>query len=188
MKTTHECIDLALGSAASPLGDILLAADAQKVVAISLRETRENLTCWLRRQLPQVRFIERDAWLSPAQDWLAAYFSGQQPSPRSLKFAFLGTPFQVAVWQELARLPYNNLITYGELGRRVGCASGQAVGQAVGRNPLPILVPCHRVVAANHLLGGFSSGLDNKRYLLAHEGFAVQGQPQRVYFTKGGLL
>jgi methylated-DNA-[protein]-cysteine S-methyltransferase len=81
-----------------------------------------------------------------------------------------GTDFQRQVWTELARIPYGKTISYGELARRVGRPNGpRAVGQANGRNPIPIIVPCHRVLAGNGI-GGYGGGLPLKRVLLAVEG------------------
>ena len=85
-----------------------------------------------------------------------------------------GTAFQRAVWQALLKIPRGRTISYGELARRVGRpGAARAVGQAVGSNPVPILVPCHRVVASDGTLGGFGGGLPMKRTLLRQEGVAV---------------
>lgn len=111
------------------------------------------------------------AGCSPAEDgvrrWLDCYFSGRDPGfvpPLALR----GTAFQRRVWRELLAIPYGHTTTYGELAHRVGCRSARAVGQAVGRNPVAIVVPCHRVVAADGL-GGYAYGCDVKRALLAME-------------------
>ena len=106
--------------------------------------------------------------------WLDIYFSGREPDfipPLSLK----GTPFQQRVWKELHTIPYGHTVTYGELARRLGCRSAQAVGGAVGRNPISIIVPCHRVVGANGSLTGYAGGLDRKRALLELE--------RKIYFA-----
>ena len=105
--------------------------------------------------------------------WLDTYFSGREPDfipPLSLK----GTPFQQRVWKELHTIPYGQTVTYGELARRLGCRSAQAVGGAVGRNPISIIVPCHRVVGTARAnddlpLRGYAGGLDRKRTLLQLE-------------------
>lgn len=82
-----------------------------------------------------------------------------------------GTPFQQKVWAALADIPYGHTVTYGELARRVGCPRGsRAVGQANHRNPLPIFLPCHRVVGTRGALTGYAGGLDLKRFLLELEG------------------
>jgi methylated-DNA-[protein]-cysteine S-methyltransferase len=100
---------------------------------------------------------------------LDEYFDGRRRS-FSVPLSPAGTPFQLAVWRSLADIPYGETITYGELARRVGRpAAFRAVGQANGANPLPIVYPCHRVVATAGL-GGYGGGLDVKRRLLALEG------------------
>ncbi len=100
--------------------------------------------------------------------WLDFYFSGRQPDfmpPISLR----GTDFQQRVWQALVEIPYGQTISYGELARRVGCRSAQAVGQAVGRNPIAIIVPCHRVVGSDGSLTGYAYGIEKKQFLLQLE-------------------
>ena len=80
-----------------------------------------------------------------------------------------GTAFQQRVWQALLTIPYGKTVSYGELARMVGCKSAQAVGQAVGANPIALLIPCHRVVGANGTLGGYAYGLNRKKQLLELE-------------------
>ena len=80
-----------------------------------------------------------------------------------------GTSFQQRVWKELLTIPYGQTVTYGELARRLGCRSAQAIGGAVGRNPISIIVPCHRVVGADSSLTGYAAGLDRKEWLLHWE-------------------
>ena len=102
---------------------------------------------------------------------LSAYFAGVPTDFAALILAPRGTPFQLRVWQELRRIPWGQTISYGELARRVGNPkASRAVGQANAVNPIPLIVPCHRVIAAGGGLGGYSSGLDRKRWLLRHEG------------------
>jgi len=102
---------------------------------------------------------------------LSAYFAGVPTDFAALTLDPRGTPFQLRVWQELGRIPWGQTISYGELARRVGNPkAARAVGQANAVNPIPLITPCHRVIAANGGLGGYSSGLDRKRWLLYHEG------------------
>ncbi|MCK9375161.1 MAG: methylated-DNA--[protein]-cysteine S-methyltransferase [Syntrophobacterales bacterium] len=109
--------------------------------------------------------------IEKAKQELTAYFNGAPADFDSITLDPQGTPFQLRVWQELRRIPRGKTISYGELARRVGNPKAcRAVGQANGHNPLPLIVPCHRVIAADGSLGGFSSGLDHKRWLLRHEG------------------
>jgi O-6-methylguanine DNA methyltransferase len=106
---------------------------------------------------------------------LADYFAGTPTDFATLPMDLQGTTFQLKVWQELRKIPWGTTISYKELARRVDNPKGtQAVGQANGANPLPIIIPCHRVIRANGKLGGYSSGLDRKRWLLEHEG-AMRG-------------
>jgi len=102
---------------------------------------------------------------------LSAYFTGVPTDFTALTLDPRGTPFQLQVWQELRRIPRGQTISYGELARRVGNPkASRAVGQANAVNPIPLIIPCHRVIAADGSLGGYSSGLDRKRWLLRHEG------------------
>ena len=108
------------------------------------------------------------AHLDAAALALDAYFAGRPP--RQPRFDLRGTPFQLSVWEALQAIPWGEVRTYGEIAEQVAREGGaRAVGAANGRNPVAILVPCHRVVAAGGRLGGYSGGLDVKRWLLAHE-------------------
>jgi methylated-DNA-[protein]-cysteine S-methyltransferase len=102
---------------------------------------------------------------------LSTYFAGVPTDFAALTLDPRGTPFQIRVWQELRRIPWGHTISYGELARRVGNPMAcRAVGQANAVNPIPLIIPCHRVINADGGLGGYSSGLDRKRWLLRHEG------------------
>ena len=101
---------------------------------------------------------------------LDEYFAGSRRS-FDLPLVPAGTPFQSRVWEALARIPWGTTVTYGELAARVGRpGAARAVGAAVGRNPISIVVPCHRVVGAGGALTGYAGGLDRKAFLLALEG------------------
>lgn len=101
---------------------------------------------------------------------LSNYFAAGATDFADLALDLQGTPFQQKVWQELQRLPRGSTISYKELARRAGSPKAcRAAGQANAVNPIPIIVPCHRVIAADGSLGGYSSGLDKKRWLLKHE-------------------
>ena len=106
--------------------------------------------------------------------WLDIYFSGRNPDSTP-SLSLHGTVFQRRVWEALLTIPYGQTVTYGELARRIRCRSAQAVGGAVGRNPISIIVPCHRVVGASGALTGYAAGLDRKRALLELE--------QKIYFV-----
>lgn len=108
-----------------------------------------------------------DPAVGAAIAWLDAYFAGEVLPPPLL--APEGTPFQQKVWAELEKIPFGETVTYGELACRVGSPMAfRAVGGAVGKNSLLILIPCHRVVAAGGI-GGFSCGIERKKRLMAHE-------------------
>ena len=103
--------------------------------------------------------------------WLDAYWSGQDPSPQAVPLDLYGTPFQRAVWQALLTIPFGRTKSYGEVAAQVGGgAVPRATGSAVGRNPVSILVPCHRVIGADGSLTGYAGGLPRKEALLVHEG------------------
>jgi len=102
---------------------------------------------------------------------LARYFAGEAVRFRARLDLSAGTAFQRRVWEALRRVPFGRTIGYGELAARVGSPkAARAVGQAMGANPVPIVVPCHRVIRSDGALGGFGAGLPIKRWLLRHEG------------------
>lgn len=101
-------------------------------------------------------------------NWLAAYFAGKRPDPACLPLAPAGSCFSLAVWREIAAIPYGQRDSYGGIAGRLG-TSARAVGQAAGRNPLALVVPCHRVTGAGGRLTGYASGLWRKEWLLRHE-------------------
>lgn len=109
-----------------------------------------------------------------AREWLDAYFDGKVPDVE-IPLGFDDTPFRMAVWNALSKIPYGTTVTYGELASRMTSSSGgmmsaRAVGSAVGRNPVSIIVPCHRVVGSNGSLTGYAGGVERKRRLLELEG------------------
>ena len=114
-----------------------------------------------------------------ARTWLDQYFAGTRPSPAQLPLAPAATPFQRAVWEQLEQIPYGATTTYGAIAQTLARAMGrpslspQAVGSAVGRNPISIVIPCHRVVGADSSLTGYAGGLERKKWLLQHEGVDV---------------
>jgi methylated-DNA-[protein]-cysteine S-methyltransferase len=111
---------------------------------------------------------------------LAAYFAGQLQQ-FDLPLQLQGTAFQQRVWEELNRIPYGSTISYGELARRVGNPNAsRAVGLANGRNPVSLIVPCHRVIGANSKLTGYGGGLSRKEALLTFESAVLRDGPQRL--------
>ncbi len=110
--------------------------------------------------------------LATARAWLNEYFAGRRPGDPPM-LAPTGTPFQLAVWQMLRQIPYGSTITYGVLAAHLSSAgirtSPRAVGTAIGRNPISIFIPCHRVIGASGALTGFAAGLSIKSFLLQLE-------------------
>jgi methylated-DNA-[protein]-cysteine S-methyltransferase len=118
---------------------------------------------------PSWVLADDDALLAEARRQLVAYFAAERTS-FDLPLAPTGTAFQLQVWAELVRIPYGETISYGELARRIANpAASRAVGLANGRNPIAVIVPCHRVIGADGSLTGFGGGLDRKRALLGLE-------------------
>ncbi|MFE9093169.1 methylated-DNA--[protein]-cysteine S-methyltransferase [Streptomyces sp. NPDC007264] len=123
-----------------------------------------------RHRPPEETFGERDDTpFDEAADQLAAYFAGELKE-FTLELRLVGTPFQRSVWEQLRRIPYGETRSYGELAEVLGSPrASRAVGLANGRNPIGIIVPCHRVVGANGGLTGYGGGLDRKKRLLDFE-------------------
>lgn len=145
----------------SPLGIILLQADAQALLSARLRPAGNYMP-------PIPETAEVSDVLTVAVRWLTAYFA-HQPLPPMPPLQPGGTAYEQRVWTALRNIPYGQTLTYGELSRRlIPASSPRAVGQAVGRNPLFLFIPCHRVVAAHHL-GGFAYGQAAKQWLLDWE-------------------
>ena len=146
----------------SPMGEItLLTFDGDRLAGL-----------WLETQTAKTDGCER--WdgaeiFDAARHWLERYFAGEAPASDEIALDFHGTEFQRRVWRELCRIPYGTTVSYGALACRIGCRSAQAVGQAVGKNPVSVIVPCHRVIGKNGALTGYAGGLDKKRELLKIE-------------------
>ena len=116
----------------------------------------------------------RNAHIEAARAWLAAYWSGRDPSGLPLALDLHGTPFQRAVWQALLAIPFGATRSYGEIAERAGSpAAVRAAGAAIGRNPVSIIVPCHRVIGRDGSLTGYAGGLDRKQALLQLEGLLL---------------
>lgn len=157
----------------TPIGTLRLVADREGLREIWFeheRHPKQAQSDWVRTEAP----------LRMARMQLDEYFAGERQH-FELPLHPVGTAFQLAVWQELRRIPYGTTISYGELARRIGKPQAvRAVGAANGRNPLPIVVPCHRVIGADGSLTGFGGGLPIKRHLLDLE----QALPARDLFAR----
>ncbi len=143
----------------SPIGDIALVGDGESLSGLYMPQHRH------RPPLPESAVRDDDAFAA-AREQLAAYFAGERTA-FELPVAPTGTPFQREVWQALTEIPYGTTCSYGELAQRIGKpAAVRAVGLANGRNPVSIVVPCHRVVGADGSLTGYGGGIERKRFLL----------------------
>jgi methylated-DNA-[protein]-cysteine S-methyltransferase len=153
----------------SPVGPLLIAGDQEGVRHI--RFPRPDGSKKSRAVKPERGWIESSSGaVAQAVAQLREYFAGSR-TEFDLPLAPQGTHFQLAVWRELQRIPYGQTISYGELARRIGNPkASRAVGTANGANQIPIVIPCHRVIAAGGKLGGFGGGLPVKEALLALEG------------------
>jgi methylated-DNA-[protein]-cysteine S-methyltransferase len=137
--------------------------------ALEFGENEERMTRLLRGQYGDYTLTEGPV-PKPVAKALDAYFKGDIAALNALPTATNGTPFQREVWKALREIPGGTTISYGQLASRVGRPSAsRAVGAANGANPIPIVVPCHRVIGANGSLTGFGSGLPRKKWLLEHE-------------------
>lgn len=120
-----------------------------------------------------------DNWIYNSDDivfgslrgWLSDYFAGKRPE-QIVKLDMRGTAFQKSVWNALLKIPYGQVAAYGEIAKQLDCRSARAVGGAVGRNPISILIPCHRVIGSKGNITGYAGGVDKKQALLQIEGQA----------------
>ncbi|MEJ5349528.1 MAG: methylated-DNA--[protein]-cysteine S-methyltransferase [Desulfosoma sp.] len=150
----------------------ILSLSSQKDTASSQPfHVRQAAEAFLLRLFPHWKPIWKPNEVSmAAREALMAYFSGSREHPRVPVHWISGTPFQHKVWQELCRIPYGATLCYGDVANRLGLSQGaRAVGQACGKNPTAIFVPCHRVVGRHGSLGGYSGGVHIKKALLALE-------------------
>ena len=153
----------------SPLGEIVIAARAGAVCEIRLPDATIGLPPESGRPREAADVPVADGVLGEARRQLAEYFAGRRRE-FDLPLGLRGTAFQESVWQALLGVRYGETVSYTELARAAGApTAARAVGAAVGRNPLPIVVPCHRVIGAAGDLRGFASGLARKRWLLQAE-------------------
>jgi methylated-DNA-[protein]-cysteine S-methyltransferase len=148
----------------SPIGQVLMISDGQALTGLYLENQKYHP-------------VVDESWTSQdglelfksVKKQLTEYFEGKR-TEFDLVFKFDGTEFQQEVWNQLSKIPFGETISYQELAQRIGRPKAvRAVGQANGRNPISIMVPCHRVVGMNGSLTGYGGGLPRKEYLLKHE-------------------
>jgi len=155
---------------ATPIGRVLVAATAAGLVRVSFRQSEASFAAELRRQLgiDVVRSPQRTAGIVHQ---LRSYFAGERQAFDVQVDLRQLTPFQRRVLAATARVPAGRVVSYGDIARRIGQPRGsRAVGQALGKNPIPIVLPCHRIIASGGKIGGYGGGLAMKRKLLRLEG------------------
>ena len=143
----------------SPIGELLAVGDGEALTGLHMQDGRLPLT-------PQASWEYDEAAFGELRAQLREYFTGARRE-FELPLAPRGSEFQLRVWAALREIPYGETVSYGELAERIGCpASARAVGAANGRNPIAVVIPCHRVIGASGRLTGFAGGLERKRLLL----------------------
>ncbi len=159
-------------SLSSPLGPLMLAGDGENISGLWLAGQRYCTAA------TADNFVEKNNLpvFEAAKSWLQRYFAGEKPAISALPLAPQGSEFRRAVWALLRQIPYGQVTTYGKIAKMIAAQmnkknmSPQAIGGAVGHNPISIIIPCHRVVGANGNLTGYAGGIDLKVWLLKHEG------------------
>jgi len=153
-----------------PIGRLTLAGDETALTGL-----------WIEHQKYYAAGITRDAILQPnlpifirTIEWLNDYFLGRMPDVHEIPIKPAGTLFRTKVWQYLCEIPYGETRTYGDIADKIG-GSARAVGNAVGHNPISIIIPCHRVLGAGGTLTGYAAGINIKKQLLKHEGIIFSG-------------
>lgn len=174
----------------SPVGNLFLAAEEKNLVGLWL-EGQKYFGYGISEP-----FVEQESHpvLLESLEWLNRYFSGEKPDISRLSLAPRGSEFRKLVWKILCTIPYGKTVTYGEIANEL-CRimgrdhmSAQAVGGAVGHNPISILIPCHRVVGTDGSLTGYAGGVEKKRWLLEHEGVEVSSLRERGKAAKDTVL
>lgn len=154
----------------SPLGELTLSSSGDVLTGLWMEGQKyffPNSQCAV--FCPQLEIFDKTA------SWLDAYFKGEQPEISLLPLSPAGSPFAKLIWALLRDIPYGETVSYGALAAKAALALGrermsaQAVGSAVGHNPISIIIPCHRVIASNGSLAGYAGGIERKRFLLLHE-------------------
>lgn len=154
-------MQISIGYFSSPIGLLRITGKGESIVSVKFvlqKNEQERVSPAVKEAILQLK----------------EYFEGKR-TKFDLKLCLEGTDFQKRVWDELQKIPFGAIISYKDLAKKVGDFNhARAVGNAVGKNPAVIVVPCHRVVKSDFSLGGFSDGIDKKVWLLSHEGWRVE--------------
>jgi methylated-DNA-[protein]-cysteine S-methyltransferase len=165
---------LTLDRVATPVGEVLLVTDGEGAVrALDFADYEDRMTRLLARHAPGAS-LKAGRAPEPVRAAVERYFAGDVHALDGLTVTTGGTDFQRSVWKALRAIPAGETRTYGQLAAAIGSPKAvRAVGLANGRNPVGLIVPCHRVIGANGTLTGYAGGLERKRWLLQHEGASV---------------
>lgn len=164
-------------SCESSLGNLTLASDGSTLIGLWIDGQKYDRDILKGKETVQEEvpvFVE-------TRNWLKAYFAGKRPVVSDLPLSMTGSDFRKEVWKILCQIPYGQVVTYGEIAKKMAVRMGresmsaQAVGGAVGHNPISIIIPCHRVVGTDGSLTGYAGGIDKKILLLKHEGVDLSG-------------
>ncbi len=155
----------------SIIGQIFIASTEKGVCKISIpKESKKEFFKWLENSFSSDSIVENKSKNRETIEQLTRYFSGKL-AKFTCNIDIIGTPFQIKVWKELSKISYGTTVSYKYIGKKIGLKNGfQAVGQAVGANPLAILIPCHRVTGSDGSLTGYAAGIKTKEFLLRLEG------------------
>ncbi len=153
------------------IGQIYVASTEKGVCKISIpRGSKKDFIQWLKESFPPEDVVENKSQNKDVIEQLNRYFTGKL-AKFTCDIDVNGTPFQLRVWKELSKIPYGVTTSYKHIAKKIGVPQGaQAVGQAVGSNPLPVIIPCHRVTGVDGALTGYASGIKTKEFLLRLEG------------------
>lgn len=188
-KDCTYCLKISYFVYKSPIGSLYIASTEEGICKISLMNSEDEFLREIKNKAGDCRALHDPDPFKGLIDELDRYFGGR-PVKFSSPISFVeGTDFQRRVWRTVMRIPYGHISTYGEIAKKVGVPGGaRAVGSALRRNPILLLVPCHRVVRSDGGLGGFGLGPHVKKYLLKLEGIRLRRFGARLYLTPSKLV
>lgn len=163
----------------SPIGTLLIASQKGCLVGVWI----ENQKYYLANRKEKIVIADDNFIIVKTKKWLDRYFRGEKPNIKELDIILCGSDFRKLVWKILMNIPYGTVTTYKDIARlvaqekKVPSMSAQAVGTAIGHNPISIIIPCHRVVGKDGSLTGYAGGIEKKRYLLKHENANIEILP-----------
>lgn len=168
----------------SPIGNLLIASKNNKLIGLWI----EGQKYYFSNFKDEVQQLDNNILLD-TKKWLDKYFNKEKPSIDELELNPIGSEFRQEVWKILCTIPYGKVITYNDIAKQIAHNRGinkmsaQAIGGAVGHNPISIIIPCHRVVGSNGSLTGYAGGIDKKIYLLKHE----EVDMENLFFPRKGI-